>query len=81
VDGVSPQLSDDAGGLPQDLVRHGVGTDVARSAAPGDAAPTPGSSGTVGPRVSGPHLSGSPGFTPPPIDWRWVGDEAEFMCS
>jgi hypothetical protein len=50
-------------------------------AALGDMAPALGSSGVAVLGVSGLLLQDSPGFLPPPIDWRWVGDEAEFMCS
>jgi hypothetical protein len=68
VDGVGTQLCDDDEGLLRDLVRRGVSFDVLGSAAPGDAAPTLGSIGTTSPRVSGLPLSGSPSFSPLPID-------------
>jgi hypothetical protein len=68
-------------GLLRDLVKHGTDIDVPRSSAPSDAALAPGSLGTIGPVVSGLHLSGSLDFPPPPIDWRQVGDEAESGCS
>jgi hypothetical protein len=60
---------------------HGTDIGVPESAVPGDTASAPGSSGATGPGVSGLFLSGSPGFLPPPINWRWVGDEVEFECS
>jgi hypothetical protein len=62
-------------------VKRNADINVPWSAAPGDAATTPGSLGTAGSRVFGLHLWGSPGFPPPPIDWRRVGDEAESACS
>jgi hypothetical protein len=68
-------------GLLRDLVKRGTDIDVPRSGAPSDAAPAAGSLGTIGPVVSGLHLSGSLDFPPPPIDWRRVGDEAESGCS
>jgi hypothetical protein len=49
------------------MVRCGAGIDVPESATPGDVAPALGSSGTPIVGVSGPHLSGSPGFPPMPI--------------
>jgi hypothetical protein len=68
-------------GLIWDLVKHDTGINVPGSAASGDAAPAPGSLGTVGLRVSRLHMTGSPDFPPPPIDWTWVGDEDESACS
>jgi hypothetical protein len=79
--GPGPQLGDDTGRLLRDLVMCSASASVPGSATPGDAAPTPRSSCAMGPRVSRLYLSGSLGFTPPPINWRWVGDEAESMCS
>jgi hypothetical protein len=58
----------------------GTGVGVPRSVVPGDMAPTPGSSGAVGPEVSGLYLPGSPDLPPPLINWRRVGDKAEFAC-
>jgi hypothetical protein len=81
VDDVGPQPSDDIGRLLRDLVIRGTGIGVPESAALGDVAPTPGSSGDAGLGVSGLLLPGSPSFPPPPIDWRRVGDEVEFACS
>jgi hypothetical protein len=68
VDGASPQLCDDAGGLLQDLVKHCAGIDVPRSATLGDAAPTPRCLGTTGPGLSRLNLPSSVGFLPSPID-------------
>jgi hypothetical protein len=79
--GPPPHLGDDAGSSLWDFVLCGTGIGVPGSAIPSDVAPTPGSSSVVGPRISGLHLPGSPGFPPPPINLRWVGDEAEFACS
>jgi hypothetical protein len=70
-------------GLPRPVVAPvpGVpGAGAPGSAAPGDTALALGSSGATSPRVSGLYLPGSPGFPPPPISWRQVGDEAESMC-
>jgi hypothetical protein len=44
VDGADPQPNNDTGGSLQDLVMRGTGIGVPRRAAPGDAAPAPGSS-------------------------------------
>jgi hypothetical protein len=41
----------------------------------------PGSLGAVGPGVSDLLLPGSPGFLPPPIDWRQVEDSVAFIYS
>jgi hypothetical protein len=79
--GTIPQLGVDVESLLQDMVMHSVGAGVPRSAAPGDTAPAPASSGAVGPGVSGLYLPGSPGFPPSPINKRRVGDEAEYSCS
>jgi hypothetical protein len=57
------------------------GAGVPESAAPGDMTPVPRSSSAVGLGVSGLYLPGSPDSHPPPINWRWVGDEAESLCS
>jgi hypothetical protein len=70
-----------SGGLVQDLVSSSDSIDVPGSASSSDAAPAPESSGTVGPRVSVLSLLSSFVFPPPRIDCRWVGDEAESMCS
>jgi hypothetical protein len=51
------------------------------SVALGDMILAPGSSGAMGLGVFGLLLLGSPGFLPPPIDRRWVKDNAEFTCS
>jgi hypothetical protein len=74
VDGAVPQLSDDVGGLLQDLVMRDADIGVPGSATPGNAALAPESLGAVGPGVSGLHLLGSSGFPPPPINWRRVED-------
>jgi hypothetical protein len=58
-----------------------AGADVFESVAPGDAAPAPGSSGAMSPGLHGPYLSGSPGSSSPPINWRRVENEAESACS
>jgi hypothetical protein len=81
VDGAGPQLSDDVGGLLQDLVKHGAIIDVPRSATSGDAAAAPGFLGTADLGVSELHLPGPPGFPPLPINWRRVEDEAESVYS
>jgi hypothetical protein len=60
--------SQGTGGLLRDLVKRGTDIDVPGSAALSDAAPAPGSLGTMGLVVSGLHLSSSLGFPPPPID-------------
>jgi hypothetical protein len=79
--GTASQLDDDIKSLLQDSVMHGVDTCVLRSAALGDAAPAPGSSDATGPGVSRLYLPGSASFLPPPINWRQLGDETEFVCS
>jgi hypothetical protein len=60
---------------------RGASFGVPKSAAPGDAAPAPGSLGVVCLRISRLLLLGSPGFPPSLIDWRRVEDNAEFTCS
>jgi hypothetical protein len=70
VEGIGPQLGDDAGSLLLDLVMCSAHTGVLRSATPGDVAPAYGSSKAAGPRVSGLYLPGSPSFLPLPINWR-----------
>jgi hypothetical protein len=59
---------------------RGAGAGVPRSAAPGDAAPAPRSSSTMGPGISGLYLRGSPSSLPLPINLRWVWDEVESEC-
>jgi hypothetical protein len=81
VEGTNPQLGNDAGSLLWDLVMRDTDAGVPGSAATGDAALTLGSSSVMGPGVSGLYLSGSLGFPPPPINWRWVRDEVESTCS
>jgi hypothetical protein len=76
-----PRLGDSLRSLLQDLVVGGASAGVLGGAAPGDAAPAPGSSSTVSLRVSRLYLSGSPGALPPPINWRWVENEVESTCS
>jgi hypothetical protein len=66
--GTRPQLGNDAGSLIRDLMMHSVITGVPGSAVLGDVAPAPGSSGVVGPGVSGLYLSGSLDFLTPPIN-------------
>jgi hypothetical protein len=62
-----PQLGGIARSLLQDLVVHSAGAGVPESASLGDVAPTPESSSTVSPGVSGLYLPSSPGApTPPP---------------
>jgi hypothetical protein len=78
--GAGPRLGNDAGSLLRDLVVRGVSAGISRSAAPSGAAPAPGSSSAGGSRMSGPCLSGSPGFPPSSINWRRVRDEAAFTC-
>jgi hypothetical protein len=80
-DGAGPQPSDDTGGSLRDLVMRGVGIGVLGCASPGDVTPAPGYKGTMGLRVSGLLLPDSPSFPPLPINWRRVGDDAEFTCS
>jgi hypothetical protein len=81
VDGAGPQPSDDTESSLQELVMRGSSFSVPKSAAPDDAAPTPGSPGAMCLGVSRLILLGSPGFLSPPINWRWVEDNAEFACS
>jgi hypothetical protein len=80
VDGANPWTGDDTGGSLYDLVIHGTGLDMLGSATSGDAIPAPGSSGAGGPRVAGLPLLGCLSFAPPPINWRRVEDDVEFMC-
>jgi hypothetical protein len=75
-----PWLGDSVVGLLQDLVVRGADASVAKSAAPGDVAPTPRSSSTVSPWVSGFCEPGSPGSLPWPINWRRVENDAESAC-
>jgi hypothetical protein len=81
VDGVSPSQATTPRGSLWDLVMRGASFGVPESAAPGGAAPAPGSLGVVCLRISRLLLLGSPGFPPSPIDWRQVEDNAEFTCS
>jgi hypothetical protein len=59
----------------------GAGAGVFRSAAPRDAAPSPRSSSTMNLGVFGLYLLSSLGSPPPPINYRWVEDDAESACS
>jgi hypothetical protein len=77
---VGPRLGDNTEKLSQDLAVRDTGAGVLRSAASGVATPAPGSSGTVGLRVSRSYLLGSPGSSSLPINYRWVEDEAESTC-
>jgi hypothetical protein len=77
---VGPQLGDRAWGLSQDLVVHGIGAGVLRSAALGDAASAPRPLSTFSPGVPGLYMSGFFSSLPLPINWRWVEDEAESTC-
>jgi hypothetical protein len=81
VDGASLWLGDDARGLPQDRVMRRASNGALESVALGDMILAPGSSGAMGLGVFGLLLLGFPGFLPPPIDRRWVKDNAEFTCS
>jgi hypothetical protein len=76
MENVDPLLGDSTRGLLEDLVVHDIGAGASRSAAP-----APGSLSIVSLGISWLHLSGSPGSSSPPIDWRRVEDEAEFLCS
>jgi hypothetical protein len=73
--------SDDIGGSLHDLVMHGTGLHMPKSATPSDTIPALGSSGAIGSGVAGLPLPGSPSSLPLPIDWRRVEDDAEFTCS
>jgi hypothetical protein len=55
-----PRLGDSTKSLLQDLVVRSTSAGVPRSAAPGDKAPAPRSSSTMGPGISGLYLPGSP---------------------
>jgi hypothetical protein len=79
--GVAPLLCDDARNLLWDLVARSTSAGVSGSAAPGDAAPAPGSSGGTGLGVSGLYLPSSFSSSHPPINWSQVGDETESACS
>jgi hypothetical protein len=68
VGGVGPSQVTTPGGSLWDLVMHGASFGVPESAAPGDAAPAPGSLGAVCLRISRLLLLGSPGFPPSLID-------------
>jgi hypothetical protein len=81
VDGAGPQPSDYIRGSLWDLMMRGTYIGVPGSTTPGDVAPAPGSTRVTVPGVSELLLPGSPSFPPPPIDWRWVGNDAEFTCS
>jgi hypothetical protein len=78
--GSGPRLGDDVKSTLWDLVVRGAGTGVFRSATSGDTTPALRSSRTGGPGMSGLCLLGPPGFLPPPINWRRVGDEVESAC-
>jgi hypothetical protein len=70
VDGAGPWPGNDARGPCRDLVVCGTGLGMPRSAALGDAIPTPESLGTTGPRATGLFLPGSISSPLPPIHWR-----------
>jgi hypothetical protein len=76
----SPRLSDSARTMLHELVVHDAGAGVPGNAALGDVASAPGSSSTMSLGLSGLYLPGSPGAPAPPINWRWVEDEADFAC-
>jgi hypothetical protein len=59
----------------------GTRTGVPGSAAPGNKVPAPRSSDVAGLGVSRLLLPSSLSFLTPPIDWRRVGDDVEFMYS
>jgi hypothetical protein len=63
--GASPQLGDDAGSLLWNLMMRGAS--VPRNSTPGDAAPTPGSSGVAGPRVLSCTWRARPAFLSCPL--------------
>jgi hypothetical protein len=83
VDGAAPppQLSDDTEGFLRDLERRGVNIGAPGCATLGDVAVAPGVVSVADPGVFRLLLQGSPGFPHPPIDWRRVGDDADFTCS
>jgi hypothetical protein len=81
MDGADPQLGDDARGLLHDLMRRGVSIDVPESAAPGDAAPTLGSSGTTSPGGVSAALVRLSQISAPAYQLKAGGDEAESACS
>jgi hypothetical protein len=81
VDRASPLPRDDTGGLLHDLVTHGSGPGMPGIAVPGDTILALGFLGVVGSGVAGLCLSGSPDFPPPPINWRRVEGDAEFVVS
>jgi hypothetical protein len=79
--GAGPQLGDDVKSLLRDLVMCGIGIGGLGSAVLGDTALAPGSSSATCLGVSGLYLPDSLGFPPSPINWRRVGDKAEFACT
>jgi hypothetical protein len=80
VDGTTPRPNDDIEGLLWDWMMCGTSLGAPGSATPGDVTPPPRSSGPTGPGVPGLVLSGAPGFSVSPIDWRQVGDNEAFAC-
>jgi hypothetical protein len=64
VEEANPGADVHTGGLLCDLLMHGTGLGMPRSAAPGDAIPSPVSSCVVAPGVAGLPLPGLPAFHP-----------------
>jgi hypothetical protein len=79
--GAGPRLRDGAEGLLQDFVVHGADVGISKSKAPSDVVPAPRSSSTMSSGLSRLYLPGSPGFSYPSLNWRWVEAEAESACS
>jgi hypothetical protein len=80
-DRASPRSGDDTGGSHCDLVTCDASLGMLGSVVPGDAIPATQFSSTTGPGVAGLPLLGSLIFLPPPIDWRQVEGDTEFLCS
>jgi hypothetical protein len=81
MDGSIPWPGDDIGRLLYDMVTHGADLGMPESAVPGEVIPATRFSGFIDLAVAGLPLPGSPGFSPPPIDWRRVEGDIEFVCS
>jgi hypothetical protein len=78
VDGVGPQLNDEAGSPLCDLVGHSTGFGMPGHTTRGTVVPTPGFSGATGLGTVGLLLPGLPGSPPLLVDWGLVEDSADY---
>jgi hypothetical protein len=67
--------------LPRDLVVCSASGGIYGTVAPDDTVVAHESSSTIGQSVSGLYMLDSPSCSSQPINWRWVENEAESVCS